>query len=140
MRRYKAGVFMQERNKRMKKLILAVAISAVASGATAAQWETIGTNENFVVQLAVDSIKKSGSKRTFWQQRLYKGAQIVAGINTAYDSDMSRQIIDCAADTLTTTTTVYSLRNERVNFDDYLWTVVILPDSVAELLEKAVCK
>ena len=78
----------------MKKLILAIALTAV-SPSVMAEWTLIAVNSDYGLNVYVDyaTIRRNGDKVKMW--RLYDYKTVQTGIRREWLSDITQQEFDC---------------------------------------------
>lgn len=122
----------------IKRLFMVAIAAVITANAAAAQWvHTAGTADS-EIQVAVETVKRVGTKRTFWQRQIWTSPQVMGG--KQYDNQLSKVSIDCAADTLEATSISWKMGDMQVDSLDKSSLIDIQPDSVSEATEKAVCK
>ena len=125
----------------MKKLALGIAIFAICTAAAhASVWRVIYNNGEVKVEVDDETVKHSGSVVFVWSRVTYRTPQMNRNVGLRFNGLLARQEIDCKADTFIPRSVTWLFNGDEVAREAHIDKADIPPDTIAQIVERAVCR
>ncbi|WP_415872988.1 surface-adhesin E family protein [Burkholderia ubonensis] len=122
----------------MKRIFLALSLACIVNTALASNWTPIGQSKFERVEVERNSMRRDGTHVQVWVREVFVSPRN-GPAGKPFDTLMYRQSIDCMHGTTTVSTMTWNLNGNVVESRAQSDSFDIVPDSVSEFVEQAIC-
>jgi hypothetical protein len=122
----------------MKKTFLAAVAACLSLPALASQWIDVAESSSYVAAVDKETMVRSPGHVTYWERRTYRTTRQTPD-GKSYNLGMTKVTIDCTKHQWIGDSVILRMNGEMVLSIPYSQKQDILPDSVMQGEEKAIC-
>jgi len=124
----------------MKRALIFVTLAGITTVASASSWVPVLDENEYTMEFDSETYKASGDNRNFWTKQDYKRTQKTSS-GKPYVSIVAKWHINCANDTWSAASiSYYDKLGRLVITAPTTGTLDVTPDTIAQAVERAVCK
>ncbi|WP_174934801.1 surface-adhesin E family protein [Burkholderia lata] len=125
---------------KMKCALIFITLASITTAAFASSWVPVLNENEYTMGVDSETYKANGDNRDFWTKQDYKKTQKTSS-GKPYISIVAKWHINCANDTWSAASISYYDKLGRIVITATgTGTVDITPDTIAQVVERAVCK